>query len=76
MRYAGEDGDSDSLSPVRREKQAGESLVTVSKLTNKDDIEGYLTTFERQMATYEVNNTRWAFLLAPNYQEEHHRPTW
>ena len=37
----------------------------MAKLTDADDIEAYLTTFERQMAAYEIDARRWAFLLAP-----------
>ena len=44
---------------------AGESAVKVAKLTEDDDIEGYLMTFERQMAAYEIDKKRWAYLLAP-----------
>lgn len=35
------------------------------KLTKEDDIEAYLTTFERLMVAYEVKKERWAFRLAP-----------
>lgn len=44
---------------------SGESTVKVTKLTEDNDIEGYLTTFERQMAAYEIERKRWAYLLAP-----------
>lgn len=44
---------------------SGESTVKVTKLTEDDDVEGYLTTFERQMAAYEIEKKRWAYLLAP-----------
>ena len=44
---------------------SGESIVKVTKLTEDDDIEGYLTTFERQMTAYEINKKRWVYLLAP-----------
>ncbi len=30
-----------------------------------DDVEAYLTTFERLMGAHEVDTTRWAYLLAP-----------
>jgi len=33
--------------------------------TEDDNIEAYLTTFERLMAAYEVKRERWAFKLAP-----------
>lgn len=48
-----------------RKKTAGEALVKVAKLADTDDIEGYLLTFERQMIAYEIEETRWAFILAP-----------
>ena len=35
--------------------------VKLTKLTEADDIEAYLTTFERMMAAYEVEKTRWAY---------------
>ena len=35
------------------------------KLTEQDDIEAYLTTFERVMRAYEVKEERWAVKLAP-----------
>jgi len=39
--------------------------VKVTKLTEEDDIEAYLTTFERLMKAYEIREERWAFKLAP-----------
>ena len=39
--------------------------VKLSKLTETDDVEAYLTTFERMMSVYEVDRSRWAFKLAP-----------
>ena len=35
------------------------------KLSDQDDIEAYLTTFERVMRAYEVKEERWAVKLAP-----------
>lgn len=43
----------------------GLETVKLSKLTESDDIEAYLTTFERMMVANEVERNRWAFLLAP-----------
>ena len=40
--------------------------IKLTKLTEGDDIESYLTTFERVMATNEVNGEHWSFHLAPN----------
>ena len=53
------------LETVKGKDHTGESAVRVAKLTDADDIEGYLTTFERQMAAYDIDTSRWAFLLAP-----------
>ena len=39
--------------------------VKVTKLTEEDDIEAYLTTFERLMKAYEIQKERWSFKLAP-----------
>jgi len=44
--------------------QPGEAAVKLSKLNGSDDIEGYLLTFERTMAAYEVDCARWVYLLA------------
>lgn len=55
----------ESSGKSRSHTHPNEALVKVAKLTESDDIEGYLTTFERQMLAYEVEKTRWVFLLAP-----------
>ena len=34
-------------------------------LTEANDIEAYLTTFERMMEAYEIDKARWVFKLAP-----------
>ena len=39
--------------------------IKLTKLTDEDDIESYLTTFERIMAANEVSRERWSFQLAP-----------
>ena len=39
--------------------------VKLSKFSETDDVEAYLTTFERMMTAYEVDRARWAFKLAP-----------
>ena len=46
-------------------REAGERDVKIVKLTEQDDIEAYLTTFERIMVAYEVPKERWTFKLAP-----------
>ena len=49
---------------VPRASGEGESMK-LTKLTESDDIEAYLTTFERMMEAYEVGRARWTFKLAP-----------
>lgn len=44
---------------------AAESEANVVKLTEKDDIEAHLTTFERIMGAYNIAKERWVFKLAP-----------
>ncbi len=39
--------------------------LKLTKLTESEDIEAFLTTFERMMRVYEVREDRWAFKLAP-----------
>lgn len=39
--------------------------LVLTKLSDKDDIEAYLTTFERMMTVYGVEERRWAIKLAP-----------
>ena len=39
--------------------------VQLVRLTENDEIEAYLTKFERVMEAYEVDKSRWAFKLAP-----------
>ena len=46
-----------------RLKAEQERDVKVAKLTENDDIEAYLTTFERLMIAYEVKPERWAYKL-------------
>ena len=40
--------------------------IKLTRLTDADDIESYLTTFERIMAANEVSRERWSFQLAPH----------
>ena len=39
--------------------------VKLTRLSDSDDIESYLTTFERMMAAYNIDNSKWAYKLAP-----------
>ena len=43
----------------------GRDKLVLSKFAEGDDIEAYLTTFERMMTVYSVNESRWAIKLAP-----------
>ena len=43
----------------------GEKEAKVSKLSEDDDIEAYLTTFERMMVAFGVAKERWVFKVAP-----------
>ena len=42
-----------------------EGELKLTKLSEQDDIEAYLTTYERMMVIYEVPEERWAVRLAP-----------
>ena len=46
-------------------KAESDKDVKVAKLTENDDIEAYLTTFEQLMVAYEVKKDKWTFKLAP-----------
>eukprot|EP00731_Ephydatia_muelleri_P000168 Em0001g168a len=50
---------------LRTRKGQSEKDVQLLRLTKKDDIETYLTTFVRMMEAYEIEKSRWAFKLAP-----------
>ena len=45
--------------------------VKVMKLTEEDDTEAYLTTFERLMVAYEVKKECWALGLPHSWWEKH-----
>ena len=47
--------------------------VKVAKLTENDDIEVYLTNFERLMVAYEVKKDKWAFKLFHSWWGRHSR---
>lgn len=49
---------------VRALATASKENVKLPKLTEENDIESYLTTFERMMAGYEIGQERWAYKLA------------
>ena len=48
---------------ARRSQTQGELRLT--KLTETEDIESYLTTFEGMMEVHGIEEDRWAFRLAP-----------
>ena len=39
--------------------------MKLTRLSDSDNIEAYLTTFERIMEAHEVSRDRWSFKLAP-----------
>ena len=41
--------------------------MKLSKLTERDDIEAYQTTFERIMVVHGIDRSRWAYKLAPEF---------
>ena len=50
----------------REARGAGdEKEVRLTKLSEADDVEAYLTTFERMMTAFEVQKERWVFKVAP-----------
>lgn len=46
-----------------------EARPALSKLSEEDDIEAYLTTFERMMMGYSIEKEKWSYRLAPNLTE-------
>ena len=51
-----------SSSEPRGEAEAG---LKLTKLSDADDVEAYLTTFERMMQAYKIPKERWVYKLAP-----------
>ena len=49
--------------------RAADGELRVAKLTDRDDIEAYLTTFECLMSAYNIKN-RWIFKLAPQLSDK------
>ena len=52
-------------SQARLSRDEDRDRLKLSKLTESEDIEAFLTTFERMMRVYGVKEDRWAFKLAP-----------
>ena len=46
-------------------RSAHQETLRLTRLTEQDDIEAYLLTFERMMQAYEIDRARWTFNLAP-----------
>ena len=57
--------DAGTRRPEAAPRRENDDNLKLSRLTEGDDIEAYLTTFERMMAAYEVPNSRWLFKLTP-----------
>ena len=55
-----------SAATVSARSRSTTEPIKLTKLTDEDNIESYLTTFERIMAANEVNKERWSFQLAPH----------
>eukprot|EP00731_Ephydatia_muelleri_P034136 Em0048g12a len=55
----------ESRRPEEPRMRPTEGEAKLVKLTEQDDIESYLTTFERIMRAYEVKDERWAVKIAP-----------
>ena len=53
------------LGHTERAAKRDSDTMKLTRLTETDDIESYLTTFERMLTAYEVDKARWAFKLAP-----------
>ena len=52
-------------SSKREEKKSEMEQLKLTKLTDQDDIEAFLTAFERTMGVFGIGKNRWAFKLAP-----------
>ena len=55
----------ESRRPVPEPKADVAALPKLTKLAEQDDIEAYITVFERTMTAYEVDKSRWSYMLAP-----------
>lgn len=56
------------LSPEAGSRAVDQELH-VAKLTNQDNIEAYLTTFECLMLAYNIPKVRWIFKLVPRLSD-------
>ena len=48
-----------------RDRRSPTDLIKLTRLSEEDDVESYLTTFERIMAAHEIAQDRWSYHLAP-----------
>ena len=46
-------------------RTSNQETLRLTRLTEQDDIEAYLLTFERMMEAYEIDRSQWSFKLAP-----------
>ena len=60
-----EEGGFGERATSERGPTASTDRVKLTKLSENDDVEAFLTTFERMMTAYEVEPSKWAFKLAP-----------
>ena len=56
----------ETIQEAQAPSQQRKETAKLTKLTESEDIEAYLTTFERMMSAHEVDKEKWAFKLAPN----------
>ena len=70
----------ESSRPAPSEPRVGEGRSAVqdklvlSKFSEGEDVEAYLTTFERLMTVYGIDEERWAIKLAPQLSGVHNKP--
>ena len=65
LRGMWEDSRQEGRAGGRAARNHWEGELKLTKLSEQDDIEAYLTTYERMMVIYEVPEERWAVRLAP-----------
>ena len=59
------ESDGSTLSGERRRRIEGSDQLRLTRLTETEDVEAYLTTFQRMMSAYEIEKERWAYKLEP-----------
>ena len=58
-------GEGDGEVSIGDAEARDEKEVRLTKLSEADDVEAYLTTFERMMMAFKVQKAWWVFKLAP-----------